>query len=179
MFILESWFPLDFPTFRLSDESARTFLREGVKVALILSSFLLVSCAKPPHEIEAIEVTDRNIYSKFDCDILQVLRDKEKDELINLREKQIVKRQNDNARWMWLGVIGGIASPSAQDFEEEIGKSKGKLIAIQSEIDTRCTLDKEEEEEYKEEISHFFYNQSETELDRLLADAAKFYFEEP
>ena len=110
---------------------------------------------------------------------MQVLRDKEKDELINLREKQIVKRQNDNARWMWLGVIGGIASPSAQDFEEEIGKSKGKLIAIQSEIDTRCTLDKEEEEEYKEEISHFFYNQSETELDRLLADAAKFYFEEP
>ena len=31
--------------------------------------------------------------------------------------------------------------------------------------------------EIKEEISHFFYSQPETELDRLLADTAKFFEE--
>jgi len=146
---------------------------------LLTSGFLLVSCAKPPHEIEAIDVSDNSIYKESGCDTLTILRREETDYLYDLREKQIVRRQNDNARWMWLGVIGGIANATTEDFEEEIGKSKGKLIAINKEISERCTLHKEQEEKYQEEISQFFFNHSDSEIDKLLADAARFYFEEP
>ncbi|MXY63265.1 MAG: hypothetical protein F4Y87_07605 [Synechococcus sp. SB0665_bin_28] len=146
---------------------------------MLTSGFLLVSCAKPPYEIEAIDVSDNSIYKESDCDTLNILRREETDYLYDLREKQIVRRQNDSARWMWLGVIGGIANATTEDFEEEIGKSKVKLITINKEISERCTLDKEEEEKYQEEISQFFFNHSDSEIDKLLADAARFYFEEP
>ncbi|MYG38108.1 MAG: hypothetical protein F4162_03695 [Synechococcus sp. SB0676_bin_10] len=151
---------------------------------VVIVSFVLSSCYSPqtkaPHQIDAIELTEENIYSKMDCDSLLEAREEEKDELIVLREKQVIKRQDDTMRMMNWGIIGGaIASRNAQDWEEEIGLSKGKLLAIQKEIDSRCLLDEEEKKRHNEEISLFFYNEAETELDRLLADAAKFYFEEP
>ncbi|MCY4056184.1 MAG: hypothetical protein OXF25_09350 [Cyanobacteria bacterium MAG CAR3_bin_5] len=147
-------------------------------------SFVLSSCYSPqtkaPHQIDAIELTEENIYTKMDCETLLEARAEEKDELIVLREKQVIKRQDDTMRMMNWGIVGGaMASRNAQDWEEEIGLSKGKLLAIQKEISSRCLLNEEEKKIHKEEISLFFYGPPETELDRLLADAAKFYFEEP
>ena len=60
-----------------------------VIVSFVLSSFYSPQ-TKAPHQIDAIELTEENIYSKMDCDSLLEAREEEKDELIVLREKQVI-----------------------------------------------------------------------------------------
>ena len=128
---------------------------------VVIVSFVLSSCyshqTKAPHQIDAIELTEENIYSKIDCDSLLEVREEEKDELIVLREKQVIKRQDDTMKMMnWGRIVGVIASRNAQDWEEEIGLSKGKLLAIQKEIDSRCLLDEEEKKDIMKRLVSSF-----------------------
>ena len=141
---------------------------------------LLASCAKPPSKIEAAEVSSV-AYSKMNCSELLMERDAEIFNLERQSGQQVNQRSWDIALNILilpgLGAVGG-------DNEEAIAQSKGKVIAIQKQIDSRCIKDdtegivEKDEEIIQEKISYFFYDDPDSAINRAIASLKELYFGE-
>lgn len=134
----------------------------------------------PPSKIEAAKVSSV-AYSKMNCSELLMERDAEISSLERLSGKQVNQRSWDIALNILIlpgiGAIGG-------DNEEAISQSKGKIIAIQEQIDSRCIKDdtdgimEKDEETIQEKISYFFYDDPDSGVNRAIASLKKLYFGE-
>lgn len=144
-----------------------------------LLCFLVTSCAKPPSQIEAAKVSSV-AYSKMNCSELLMERDAEIYNLEKQSGRQVNKRSWDIA--LNLLILPGISSIKA-DSSEAIAQSKGKIIAIQEQIDSRCIKDDvedviEDEKTIQDKISHFFYDDPDSGVNRAIASLKKLYFGE-
>ena len=151
------------------------FARQRFTTFILASSFLLVSCAPPPSDIEAAKVPTAK-YSKMNCRELLEEREVEIDELEKLSRTQSNKRA-----WsigLNLLIIPG-AGKLTGDKKIEIGQAKGKIIAIQDELERRCIKDdeeiNEEIESRKEEISHYFYFDPDSGVNRAISQLKETY----
>ena len=142
---------------------------------LFLVGSVLVSCAPPPSEIEASKVSTAK-YTKMNCRELLKEREVEIDKLEKLSRTQSNKRA-----WsigLNLLVIPG-AGKLAGDKKVEIGQAKGKIIAIQDQLELRCIRDdeeiNEEIESRKEEISHYFHFDPDSGVNRAISQLKETY----
>ena len=140
---------------------------------------LLASCAKPPSKIEAAKVSGV-AYTKMNCSELLMERDAEISNLERYSGKQVDKRSWDIA--LNLLVLPGLSSIK-NDKSEAIAQSKGKIITIQEQIDSRCIKDDtediiEDEKTIQDKISHFFHDDPDSGVNRVIASLKKLYFGE-
>lgn len=147
--------------------------------SFFLLCVLLASCAKPPSRIEAAKVSSV-AYSKMNCSELLMERDAEISNLETQSGKQINKRSWDIA--LNLLILPGLSSIK-DDSSEAIAQSKGKIIAIQEQIDSRCIKDDaedviEDEKIIQDKISNFFYDDPDSDVNRAIVSLKKLYFGE-
>ena len=123
---------------------------------------LLASCAKPPSRIEAAKVSSA-AYSKMNCS-----------ELLMERDAEISKVNEQSAIGLGLIIlpIFAIVGGDINDYnEKKIAQSRGKIIAIQKQIDSRCIKDDTEGITEKDDAP-------DSGVDRAMASLKELYFGE-
>ena len=118
------------------------------------------------------------VYSKMNCSELLMERDAELLTLERLSGQQVDERSRDIA--LNLLILPGLGAVGS-DNEELIAQSKGKMIVIQDQIDSRCIKDdtiEKDEESIQKKISHFFYDDPNSGVNKAIAALKKLYFGE-
>ncbi len=121
-------------------------------------------------------MVSRVAYSKMTCSELLMERDAEITTLERVSGQQVNQRSWDIVlNILILPGLGTIGS----DKEEDIAQVKGKIIAIQDELEKRCIKDdnevNDEIEGVKEKISHFFHFDPDSGVNRAIAQLKELY----
>ena len=107
---------------------------KSIILALVLVS--LVSCAARPSSIQPT-VVSKIPYVNMSCSNLEMQMTQELSNLESLTGKQLSARNWDIA--LNILIIPGLGAATG-DSEDEIAQSKGRMIVMQDEYSTRCSV---------------------------------------